>query len=228
MITKNPNNLNLFLVSSLYLIKGFKKFTDQDVEDLIISYLNKSLVLYKRDNIFDASINDIHQMIVSTYFIFKDYVRARDYIKKNKVHGADEVLVFADYQLGNFEDAMKKSSDLYLESIMSILNVNINRILILLREDKTSDAYDLSKWSVDFVKSIYKKESSLNDVTYCYMFLNAICERHLGIQSDTINYLKDNYHSVISMNNSKQFNYFFNEDTSIFTTITDIKQEIRR
>ncbi len=228
IVYKNNNNFNLLIYVVNYLLENWKATKDVDIIDLSISYLERMILTFREDNIEKISIKDIKKTICDCYFIKKKYDLVKEYIKNNDLVDMDEYLADCDYYLGNYESAMKTISNVFLESIIKLINSNVTQLKLLLKTNKIIEAYDLTKWSISFIKSIGKNEDLLLDEIYVLTFAKAACEKNLGLDySESLLFLKNNYDiNLKNKNNSVEIKFYYKEKVNVLTLITDIKKEL--
>ena len=69
ILSKNTNNFDLLISVIDYLFNYWQKYRDNDLVDLLLSYCKKAISIYRKNNTYDVSINDIKQLIILMYFI---------------------------------------------------------------------------------------------------------------------------------------------------------------
>ena len=219
MIITNNNNFNLYVCSIYYLMAS--KMDSKNSYDLIIDYANKALKLYV-DN-FDISRNDLHRIIVVAYVLKKDYKLAKEYSAKYKVSDVDSLLINCEYGLNNIDEALTISSNLYLKSLSDLINANLMEVLVLARKNNYEEAYNLSCFILDFLKSISKEDNLFLDIVYIVKFITCALEKRLSLNyNETFNYLMEHKNDIDSnISHSKNLKYFYNDETVILSIIKD-------
>ena len=193
IVYKNNNNFNLLLHVVNYLFGYWEVNQNDEIVDLVITYCERMLLIYREDNKEDITINDIKESICYGYLIKKRYDLAKDYIRNNDLVNMNVFLAECEYRLGNFGSASKIATNVFLDSISKLINANMIQVKLLLKSNKIEEAYDLAKWSISFIKPIGKNEDLLLDVIYVLTFVKAACEKNLGLDfSETLFFLKNN------------------------------------
>ena len=172
-----------------------------------------------------VSINELHSAIASAYAFKKRYDLAKAYLIENRVYDADEIIASCDYELGLYDEAAKVVSDTFLKSIASIINVNILQIRLFLRTNKNQEALDLTNWSINFIKSIGKKEELFLEIVFVLTFVKAGCERVLKIDSDeSMKFLKENCTRVVGFRSeSDAIKFYDSKKISFMSDLGNIK-----
>lgn len=211
--SKYPNNFELYLSSSEYLYIAYFNNNDAEYLELALSYINKAINQFIPEYSEIISLNDLHTGVVYIYLMQNKYDLAKEYAKENNVYGSDVLLAKCDLALKNYDDALKRSSDIYLKSVSDIMNVSIIQIMVLLKKKKIQESYELINWSISFIKSVMKDNHLFKNLLCPFLYLKATCERLLDISSDeSIRLLKDI--SLNSLNNpfvseTKSLKYYF-------------------
>ena len=222
MVNKNSNNFNLLIVAVNYLVEYFSATRNTSIGELIVEYSKKAALTYRPDNKYNVSLNDIHKAVVDGYALIDEYELARAYIKDKKVHGVEYELATCEYKLGNNEVASQLASDIFMESVVDVINANTLQTQILLRRNKVEEAYDLAKWCVSFIKSVEKKEGFLLEVIISHSIMKALCEKHMGIDySKTMKFIKDNYQKAEKMKNDSEYLKYYYKERTAFTVMSD-------
>ena len=222
MVNKNSNNFNLLIVAVNYLVEYFSTTRNASICELIVDYTKKAVLTYQPENKFNVTLNDIHKAVVYGYSLIDENELAKAYIKDNKVHGVEHELATCEYKLGNNEVASQIASELFLESVVGVINANTLQTEILLRTNKVEEAYDLAKWCVSFIKSVEKKEGFLLEIIISHSIMKAICERHMGIDySKTMKFIKDNYQKAEKMKNDSEYLKYYYKEKTPFTVMSD-------
>ena len=217
MIIKNNNNFDLYISSIMYLLAI--KEGNNNYYDLMIEYANKALKLFVDNS--NITRNDLHRVIVMAYVLKKDYKRAKEYGNQYKVSDIEILLINCEYGLNNMDEALSKASDLYLISLSEMINANLMETLILARKKNYKEAYNVSCFSLSFIKSIGNNDSLFLDVVFILKFLNYVLERKLNLNySDTLNYLKEHKDDrKANISHSKSLNYYYNDDSIIISVL---------
>ncbi len=228
MVSKNGNNFVLLGYVSMYLQDYYGIKHQLEINDLSIEIGKKAIAAYQVDNSFNASLNDIHKLIVSCYIKAHKYDLAKEYLIENKVYDAAEQLSKCELELGNNEEAEKIITGNFLDSIGSIINSSSMQIIIHLRNHKYMDALDLTKWLIDFILSIGKSEEVLIDIIFTYTFIKAMCEKILGLEyQEEYDFLKENCQRVLGYRHLKGgLKFFAEQDITFDTTTGEINKEL--
>ena len=228
IISRNGNNLNLILAAVNYLGDYYYLKHDNGILDLLTQYIKKAILLFQPNNMFDASLNDLHNAIASIYAIKGEYELAKDYLKINQVIKAEELLSQCELSLGNYKEVEKIVSEIFLNSCSTLINSNAIQIRAFLRTNHVKDALDLADWSIGFVGSISKEEDIMLNVIYIFTFMKACCEKVLALDySNSLKFLKDKRDKTTGFKSVNDGLKFFNNKHIILSSETgDIKSDI--
>ncbi len=216
--SKYPNNFKLHVYSAEYLFVAFVDNNNAEYLDLALSYINKAIILFIPEYSDIASLNELHCSVAEIYLMQEKYDLAKEYVEKNNVFGSEVLLAKCDFYLNNYDDALKRSSEIYLKSTSDIMNVMFVQINVLLMKKKIKEAYDLDKWIISFINSILIDNDFFKCVLCPFVYLKSTCERLLKISDEeSIKILKemsrDEFnHNVLSETNSLKY-YFGKTDT---------------
>ena len=226
IISKNRNNFDLLFSAIYYLQLLYYLDNDEQIAQLIISYCERAIVIYQDNNRYDVKIKDIQNSIIEIYMAQEKYDLAKKYIEENKVDNAEISLAFCECELGNYESSNNISSNIFLKSVASIVNVNINQVRLLLRTNRLKEAYDLDKWCIDFIKLVEKNEDMLLNISFVFYFIKASCERYFGIDnSNAINYLKENIDRVEKISKvNESIKFYGDKKTNMYIIVGNIKK----
>ena len=211
--SKYPNNFELYLSSSEYLYVAYINNNDDEYLELALLYINKAINQFIPEYSEIISLNDLHFGVVEIYLMQKKYGLAKEYAEENNVYGCDVLLAKCDLALKKYDEALNRSSDIYLKSVSDIMNISIIQIMVLLKKKKIQESYELINWSISFIKSVMKDNHLLNNLLCPFLYLKGTCERLLDISSDeSIRLLKEI--SLSSLNNpvvseTKSLKYYF-------------------
>lgn len=221
IVTKNPNNFDL-LSKAINYLAGYLLFSgEEEVGNLVVEYCERGIVIFKKDNINNVTINQLQKRIISVYLKQEKYDLAKEYIKNNDIQDANIELASCELSLGNIEAAQKIASEAFLKSVADIINTNNTQVEALLKNNKVKDAYDLVLWSISFINSITKKGTLFNNIMFAYMFLKAFCERNLGMDySETLNYLKETKDSInnVDISSTGEVKYYYSDKETIYAS----------
>ena len=191
ILSKNTNNFDLLISVIDYLFNYWQKYRDNDLVDLLLSYCKKAISIYRKNNTYNVSINDIKQLIILMYFTKKDYEAAKEYIKDSDYDGKENMLADCEIRLGNYESADKILSKSFLNSISSLIVSNLSQLRLYLRTNKIKEANDFAAWSISLIKSISNSENSIITLLYVITFLKACTEKYLKYDcTDSLKFLK--------------------------------------
>lgn len=221
MVSKNSNNFVLLCYVLMYLQDYYGINHQSEVSDLIIEISKKTIAAYRADNLFNISLNDIHQLIATCYINEHKYDLAKEYLIENKVYNASHSLSRCELELGNNTEAEKIITESFLESIGSVINNSSMQVIIHLRNNKYTDALELVNWLIDFVISIGKSEEVLLDMIFALTFIKATCEKILGLgYEEEYDFLKENSQKVLGYRHLKDGLRFFSKQDITFATGT--------
>ena len=228
VISRNSNNLNLILASIDYLGDYYYLSRDKDLVDLLIQYVKKAILLFQPNNIYNATLNDLHLMVASAYTLNGEYELAKEYVKENQVVKCEELLSQCELALGHYDEVEKISSDIFLNSIGALIDSNAVQIRVFLRTNRIKEALDLSDWSINLTKSVGKNEEDLLSVVYVFSFTKAYCEKTLGLDyKETLDFLKSNRDKTSGFKNIKDSLKFYNDKKIVFASESgDIKNDL--
>lgn len=230
IVTKNPNNFDL-LSKAINYLAGYLLFSgEEEVGNLIIEYCERGIVIFKKDNINNVTINQLQKGIITVYLKQEKYDLAKEYIESNNIQNANIEMASCELALGNIEAAQKIASEAFLKSVADIVNTNNTQVEALLKNNKVKDAYDLVLWSISFINSITKKGTLFNNIMFAYKFLKALCERNLGMDySDTLNYLKETKDSInnVDVSSTGEVKYYYNDKEPIYASfdLSDMRRK---
>ena len=225
VVAKNSNNFHLLVAVIKYFIEYFSATRDTSIGELVVEYGKKAVLTYQPDNKYNVSLNSIYKIVADGYSIMDKFELEKAYIEDKKVQDAEYELARCEYELGNNDAASNLTSDIFLDSVIGVINANTLQAQILLRTNKIEEAYDLTKWCISFIKSLEKKEDFLLEVIVSLSIMKAACERHLGIDyAKTKKFIKDNYQKAEKMkNDSGYLKYYYKEKTTFTVLSEDIK-----
>lgn len=228
IVSKNSNNFVLLCYVLPYLQDYYGNKHESEINDLIIEYSKKAIAAYQIDNPFNVSLNSIHQLIASCYISAHKYDLAKEYLKENKVYGADVLLSKCELELGNNKEAEKIIAESFLDSISLVINSSVMQIVIHLRNNKYKDALELVNWLIDFIISVGKNTEVLIDGIFTFTFIKAMCKKILGlIYKEEYEFLKSNYPKVLGYRHLKDGLRFFAEQDITFSTYSgEIKKDV--
>lgn len=229
--SKYPNNFKLHIQSSEYLYIAFIDNKNDEFLELALAYMKKAVVLFTPEYSELISLNDLHYGISEIYLMQKKYDLAKEHIEKNNVYGCDVILAKCDLHLKNYDNALKRSSDIHLKSSSDIMNVSLIQIMLLLKNKKLHEAYDLINWTITFIKSIIKDNDFFNSLLCPFIYLKATCERLLKISSEeSIKLLKNisltslNHHVMSEKGSLK---YYFGNTNPILLIDSNIENNFK-
>ena len=230
MVSRNINNFRLYSNLLDYLFGYYSLTRETSIADMIIEYAKKAIMLFQPDNKENVKLGNLQRAIVYAYSLQKKYDLARDYIKENDVPNVETELATCEYQLGNVKEASKIASNMFLKSVMDIINGNTLQVTILLKNNEVEEAYDLAKWCISFIQSVEKKENLFLEVIIILYITKAICEKHLGLDyTKTVKTIKDGIKKVDNRKeDSGDIKYFYNKKESFFYLNDSIELEVEK
>lgn len=228
VVNRNSNNFNLYFKVCFYLEFYFAQSKDLTLVDYLIELYKKSLLIYQ-PNKENISLDDIHRGIATLYIIKDRYDLAKQYIEENNVTNAEDLLAQCDLELGNYKDALENISSNFLKAVSLMINSNIAQIRLLLRQNQVQDAYDLSNWSINFIRSIGKNEEMLLDIVFLLVALKALCEKHLKLDySESLIFLKENYNKLLDVQtDTENIRFYMGKKETLFTMFTSFEEILR-
>ena len=230
VVSRNINNFRLYSNLLDYLFGYYSLTRETSIADMIIEYSKKAILLYQPDNKENVKLGNLQRAIVYAYSLQKKYDLARDYIKENDVPNVESELAACEYQLGNVKEASKIASEIFLKSVMDIINGNTLQVTILLKNNEVEEAYDLSKWCISFIQSVKKKENLFLEVIIILYITKAMCENHLGLDyMKTVKTIED---GIKKTNNRKEdsgdIKYYYNKKESFFYLNDSVELEVEK
>ena len=228
MISRNSNNIELYLKAGIYLEHCFAKSKDFVIMDYLIELYKKAITIYQPNSV-NLSLNDLHRGIGAIY-IFKDqYDLAKKYIEDNKIYNAEDLIAECDLELGHYDASLENISNNFLKAVSLMVNSNITQIRLLLRTNKIQEAYDLSNWSIDFIRSLGKNEEMLLDIIYVLVAIKSICEKYLKLDySSSVIFLKENREKILKVQSeTDDIKFYMGKKETLFTFITNLEETMR-
>ena len=189
--SKYMNNFKLCIIASKYLLVAYYNNKNPENLELALSCLNKAVELYRLEDNDGVSLHDLHKAICDIYETQQKYDIAKEYIEKHNMYDCKLLLAKCELNLLNYDTALELSSNIFLESSSNIINVSIIQLLVLLNKDQVEEAYDLTKWTIEFVNSIKNSDDFFEGLLSLLVYARAVCERALNINNDeSVNILK--------------------------------------
>ncbi|MBO4541001.1 MAG: hypothetical protein J5736_03405, partial [Bacilli bacterium] len=166
--------------------------------------------------------------IAIAYTLKDEYALAANYIKENNVMGANELLADCEFELGHYEAISSIVSNSFLEAISSIINGNLTQIRVLLKTNKTAEAYDLANWCIAFIQSIGKRENLFLDAVYLLTFTKAVCERHWKKDGkESLAFLKEKYAKIAeNKDDSEGIKFYYDKQVFFVGPMKDAKETL--
>lgn len=228
VVSTNRNHFSLLVAVISYLLSYWSFQPDSNVPNAIVEYGRRALSVFLPSNKEGLHMDDIQRWIAVGYMMKEDFASARAYLLDNHVPYAADDLAECEIQLGNYEEASQQASRLFLSSSFLIMNAQLIQLRALLKFGKTKEAYELIVWTIDFIKSVCKKDKTLFAPVYPFYLAKAICERHLGLdQSKSIAYLKENTMNALSRNdNTESMRFYYGEKSNLITLIKNTKESV--
>ena len=228
VVSTNRNHFSLLVAVVSYLLSYWSLQPESSIPDAIIEYGKRALSVFLPFNKEGLHVDDIQRQIAVGYMMKEDYASARAYLLDNHVPYAEDDLAECEIQLGNYEEASEQASRLFLSSSFFVMNAQIIQLRALLKFGKTKEAYELIVWTIDFIKSICKKDKTLLSPTYTFYLAKAICERHLGLDRfESIAYLKENALRAFNRDDSTEnMRFYYGEKSNLITLIKNSKESV--
>ena len=225
VIARNINDFNLHIEVVNYLFRYISNKVDKDCLDLLIDYLKRCLIIFQEDNKYGVTKSNILESIITVCLLDNRLESAKQIIVENNMKGVNIALSFCELGLNNYEKAKELASETYIETVINLININIIQTLILFKDNKINEAYELVLWCINFINSIGKNNDSMLEVSYIFIILRCILEKYLQLDyQDTMKYIKD-IKSKMSFNTltTDAIKYLYTDDKSPMVFIKDIK-----
>ena len=228
IVSKNVNNFVLISYVLTYLNAYYTAIKKEEIAYLVIEYCQRAIALYQPNNPLNVSINDIHKCAASCYFSLGKYDLAKAYLKDNKVYNASELLAGCEFELGNYREAERITSEIFMGGIGSTINGASQQIRIHLRNYNYVEALELSSWVIDFLLSIGKSDEVFVDMLFIFVFVKACCKKVLGhTYEEEYDYLKENVKKIAGYRDLGNGIRFYKDQDVVFTTSSgDIKGDL--
>ena len=193
IVAKYPNNIDLLICAIDYLSSFWLNEHNNELIDLLTDYCKRALTIFKEDNKYNVTLNDIRKSLFNLYILKEDYKAAKEYLKNNKIYDNEMDEASLELELGNNDRVMELVSNSYLKSVTLILNGTLIRSRLLLRTNKINEAYESINWGISFIKSIGTNEEAFSDIILVFNLLKVVCERYLKLDyKETLIFLKQN------------------------------------
>ena len=226
--TKHNNNFNLLINIANYLLSEYSKTRNEELLDLLLQCYKKGLDIYSYNDNQGINQNDLHAGLANILKYQKKYQEAKDYLIMKKVFGYDYLIAHCDLNLGNYNDALKTASMIYLDSISQLINTTLIQINILLSIDKLQDAYDLTKWGISFIDSIKKENSFFNHIIFIYNFYLFACDKLLNKNSITLKTIKELQCYNSPMNKTTDaIKFYHSEPSKLFSDAINVEISLK-
>lgn len=225
VVSRNKNNFELLICSIEYLFAYWQTNNRDEIIDLIVEYSKRALAIFRSDNSLNVKEEDIKRVIAITYMINDKYDLAKDYITNNNVAEMDTYLAVCEYQLGNFDKSADIISSSFIESVSVMINCNLIKSLLFMKDSKFKEVLDLCNWTLSFIKSIENEGDLLSDIVYIFMFLRTLCKKLLNIDIDEdLRYLKNNKNKIKTIHDLNNIKFYSENDNYITTLTGSIKK----
>lgn len=229
--SKYINHFKLHIYAKKYLVIAYLNNKNDEYLDLALTCLNKAIEVYNPEDNDNISLNDLHKSICDIYEMQQKYELAKEYIKKHNIYDYNIMLAKCELQLGNYDDALELASKIYLESSSNIINASFVQLSVLLNKNKIKEAYDLVKWTIEFIDSINNSDNFFKGVLSLFVYLRAVCEKILNINCDeSINILKREDLKRINettISNSNVMKYYFGKSDEFMLVDINVKETIK-
>ena len=229
VVSRNSNNFNLISAAIDYLSDYYYMSHDEELVDLLIQYAKKAILLFQPDNIYGVSLNSLHHLVASIYALKGEYELAKEYVKNNQVIKSEELLAQCEFELGNYKEVEKITSDIFLNSISWLIDANATQVRLFLRTNRIKEALDLCDWTISLTKSIEKEEQIFLNIVFIFSFIKACCYKILGFDyTDLLSFLKENRHKTAGFKNINDGIKFYSSKQHIILTSKtgDIKNDL--
>lgn len=227
IVTKNKNNFNLIVAAIEYLSDYYAINRNEEIVDLVINYCQKAIAIYQPNNLINITINDLHIAILNAYMFKHDYEYVKSYIKEHNVYDSASLLAKAEFELGNYDEALRINSDAFLSSVAAMINCNITQIRLFYRRGNIKEGLGLVDWSISFLESIDKNDLFL-EVIFILMSFKACFEKYLKLDnSKALSYLKENVNKVFGYRiENDGIKFYQNKRVTFVSGTGDIKKDI--
>ena len=228
MVSKYPNSFELLVGAVDYLSECYYEKKDESALDLALDYTKRCLLVYKSNNSLGVTLSDIHHGIVDIYYLKREYALAKNYIKEHDVMDVDAELSECEYHLGNKEESSKIVYTYYLRSVMKLIESSILQIVKLQMDGKYTEAYEMTEWTISFIKTIEKNGNLFLRLIYVLTFIKASIEKTLKVSyKESLTFLKENYlKAESSKDDTDSIKFSQYKKTRIRTVYKGIKEEI--
>ena len=229
--SKYPNDFKLHINSSDYLYVAFMDNKNDEYLDLALTCMRKAITLFNPEYNDIISLNDLHYGVSEIYLTQRKFELAKEYIKKNNVHGCDILLAKCELALNNYDNALEAASEIYIKSTSDIANSTYIQIISLLEKGKIEAAYDLANWTIEFINSIKNNDQFFESIIGPFLYLKAITEDLLNIDNqNTIRILKDfnvNLNNFKYTSEYKSVKHYYGKSESLLFTDANIKNSCK-
>lgn len=229
--SKYTNNFKLHVYSADYLYIAFIVNNNDEYLDLALYCINKAISIFTPEENEIITLNDLHLCVAQIYMLQQKYELAKEYINNNNIYGCELLHAKCNFLLKNFDDALNESSEIYINSTSNIINVSYIQIMILLKNKKIQDAFDLVNWTISFINSIKNNDDYFVGILFPFIYLKATCEQLLNINNeDSIKILKDMSDNTINLyvtSDSKSIKYYFGKSQHLSLIDSNIKNILK-
>jgi tetratricopeptide (TPR) repeat protein len=229
--SKYTNNFKLHVYSAEYLYVAF--FDNNNVEylDLALSCINKAIALFTPEYNEIISLNDLYMSVSEIYLKQQKYELAKEYVKKNNIHGCEILLAKCDLALQNYDRALESASEIYLISTSNIINASYIQTMTLLKNKKIQEAYDVINWAMSFINSIKNNDEFFEGILYPFIYLKAAIEQLLNINSkETIEILRSinlNSINLSTTSETRSVKHYYGKSDTILSSNTNIENTLK-
>lgn len=229
--SKYNNNFKLHIHSADYLYVAFFNNCNEEYLDLALSFINKAIALFNPEYNEMISLNDLYMGVAQIYLIQKKYDLAQEYVKKHNVYGCELLLAKCDLSLKNYDNAFELASEIYLNSTSNIINASYIQIIVLLKNKKIQEAFDLVNWTISFVNSINNNEEFFGGIIYPFIYLKAVSEKLMHIDNkETIEELKNIYANSMRMSTTAELHsvkHYYGQAQTVLLSDSNIKHALK-
>lgn len=229
--SKYMNNFKLHIYANKYLVIAYINNKNDEYLEFALACLNKAIEVYNPEDNDNISLHDLHKAICEIYEMQKKYVLAKEYIKKHNIYDCDMLLAKCELNLENYDETLELTSKVFLESSSNIINTSIIQLLVLLKKNKVKEAYDFTKWAIEFVNSINNSDDFFKGVSYLLVYIKAVCEKALMIDcEESIKILKSedlNKINETTISKSNVIKHYFGKTNEVMVIDINIKETIK-
>ena len=203
---------------------------EDDLLYMIIDYLKRIELLYSVNNNKELDIDEVYRVMITCYFVLGEYEKGEEILNAHKTSDFDIYSAYIQIGLKNYDKASEVVSSAYVHSVINILNANVIQVRLAMIKNQVEEAYDISKWGINFIKSVIIREDSFLEVTFILTAYKATIEKYLGLDySESLKFLKDNYDKLEEVgNDTETIKFYDNKEITSFSIFRNIKERLSK